>query len=156
MDDTTKEAYRIVLNDILNNGCEMFAGIYDAKHGSAKYMYGISAVMEYIAYSICDKQGDDFSNLFIKNMIASEQGQGCYMIPKGSVSGISYGDHYWYVAYGQPWLFGGASNAGAWCGLAAASSYDAWTVSNADLSARLAYYGNINKVSSSRLAELAA
>ena len=77
----TKEAYRIVLNDILNNGCEMFAGIYDAKYGSTEYMYGISAVMECIAYSICDEQGDDFSNLFIKNMIASEQkakGIKCY------------------------------------------------------------------------------
>ena len=81
MADTTKEAYRIVLNDILNNGCEMFVGNYDAKNDSAEYMYGISAVMEYIAYSICDEQGDDFSNLFIKNMIASEQktkGIKCY------------------------------------------------------------------------------
>lgn len=81
MDDTTKEAYRIVLNDILNNGCGMFVGNYDAKNGSAEYMYGISAVMEHIAYNICDEQGDDFSNLFIKNMIASEQkakGVKCY------------------------------------------------------------------------------
>ena len=73
MTDTIREAYRIVLNDILNNGCGMFVGNYDAKNGSAEFMYGISAVMEHIAYSICDEQGDDFSNLFIKNMIASEQ-----------------------------------------------------------------------------------
>ena len=73
MADTIREAYRIVLNDILNNGCGMFVGNYDAKNGSAEFMYGIEAVMEHIAYSICDEQGDDFSNLFIKNMIASEQ-----------------------------------------------------------------------------------
>ena len=73
MADTTREAYRIVLNDILNNGCEMFVGSYDAKNGSAEFMRGSATVMEYIAYSICDEHGDDFSNLFIKNMIASEQ-----------------------------------------------------------------------------------
>lgn len=73
MDYTTREAYRIVLNDILNNGCEMFVGNYDAKNYSAEFMYGISTVMDYIAYNISDEQGDDFSNLFIKNIIASKQ-----------------------------------------------------------------------------------
>lgn len=79
--DTVKEAYRIVLNDILNNGSGMFVGKYNAKHGSAEFMYGISTVMEYLAYSICDEEGDAFSNLFIKNMVASEQkaqGINCY------------------------------------------------------------------------------
>lgn len=89
------------------------------------------------------------------NMIASEQGQGCYMIPKASVSGISYGDNYWYGANGQLWLFGGNSSNGAICGLAFAYSNIAWSYSNAYFSARLAYYGDINKVSSARLAELA-
>ena len=90
------------------------------------------------------------------NMIASEQGQGCYMIPKGSVSGISYGDYYRYEAAGQLWLFGGSSNNDSYCGIAAAGSYGAWSSSGTPFSARLAYYGDINKVSSARLAELAA
>ncbi len=90
------------------------------------------------------------------NMIASEQGQGCYMIPKGSASGISYGDYYSYNEDGQLWLLGGYSNLGANCGLAAASSHNPWSSSYASFSARLAYYGDINKVSSVRLAELAA
>lgn len=90
------------------------------------------------------------------NMIASEQGRGCYMIPKASASGISYGDYYLYNAAGQLWLFGGYSNDGANCGLAFADSSNAWLDSIAILSARLAYYGDINKVSSARLAELAA
>lgn len=71
--DRIREAYRIVLNDILNKGCGMFVGEYDAKNGSVEFMHGISAVMEYLAYSICDEEGDAFSNMFIKNMIASEE-----------------------------------------------------------------------------------
>lgn len=96
------------------------------------------------------------SNATMMNIIASEQGQGCYMIPKASVSGISYGDQYFYNANGQMWMFGGNSDYGASCGLAFAYSYFAWSASYASLSARLAYYGDINKVSSARLAELAA
>ena len=90
------------------------------------------------------------------NIIASEKGQGCYMIPKAIASGISYGDYYYYSASGQLWLFGSDSSFGASCGLAVASSSNAWPVSRASISARLAYYGDINKVSSSRLAELAS
>lgn len=90
------------------------------------------------------------------NMIASEQWQGCYMIPKASASGISYGDNYWYDASGQMWLFGGSSSYGAACGLASATSGNAWAYASSYISTRLAYYGSINKVSSARLAELAA
>ena len=97
-----------------------------------------------------------YNNVTQMNMIASEQGQGCYMIPKGIVRGISYGDYYWYNAPGQLWLFGSGSNGGAVCGLASESSTDAWTGPSVGVSARLAYYGDINKVSSARLAELAA
>ena len=94
MADTTREAYRIVLNDILNNGCEMFVGNYNAKNRSAEFMYGISTVMEHIAYSVCDEQGDDFSNLFIKNMIASEQkAQGIKCYKCAELSGCYKGNH---------------------------------------------------------------
>lgn len=90
------------------------------------------------------------------NIIASEQGQGCYMIPKASASGISYGDYYSYGETGQIWLFGGYSKSVSNCGLAYAHSDNAWSFSNSVFSSRLAYYGDINKVSSARLAELAA
>lgn len=90
------------------------------------------------------------------NIIASEQGQGCYMIPKASVSGISYGDNYLYVANGQLWLFGGYSDNGSICGLAFANSYLVWSNSASNISARLAYYGEVNKVSATHLAELLA
>ena len=39
------------------------------------------------------------------------------------------------------WLFGGHSNYGAACGLAAASSYLAWSGSDAGLSARHTFNG---------------
>lgn len=90
------------------------------------------------------------------NMIASEQGRGCYMIPKASASVISYGDNYWYNADGQLWLFGGNSYNGASCGLASARSNYAWTSSYSDYSARLAYYGSLNKVSSTHFKALAS
>ena len=53
-------------------------------------------------------------------------------------------------------LFGSTSYDGADCGLAVSGSSSVWSLSAASLSARLAYYGDINKVSSARLAELAA
>lgn len=73
MGDTIREAYRIVFNDILNNGCGMFIGKYDAINGSQEFMHGIATVMEYIAYNICDEQGDDFTDFFTKNMVKSEK-----------------------------------------------------------------------------------
>lgn len=92
--DTIREAYRIVLSDILNNGCGMFVGEYDAKNGSAEFMYGISTVMEHLAYSICDEEGDAFSDLFVKNMVASEQKAQCIKCYKcAELSGCYRGQH---------------------------------------------------------------
>ena len=113
-----------------------------------------AASFDHIDHVVLQRATSD--NVTQMNMIASEQGRGCYMIPKGSVSGISYGDYYWYAEAGQLWLFGGASYYGANCGLASAASSDAWSNLYAAFSARLAYYGDINKVSSARLAELAS
>ena len=94
------------------------------------------------------------SAVWAMNIIASEEGQGVYMIPKQSISGISYGDNFWYDANGQLWLFGGTSYSGAACGLASAASADAWSYSYSSFSARLAYCGNVQKVSIQRLIEL--
>lgn len=113
-----------------------------------------AASFEHIDHVVLQRATSD--DVTLMNIIASEQGQGCYMIPKASVSGISYGDYYLYSASGQLWLFGGNSLSGAACGLAYAHSGHAWSESYAYFSARLAYYGDINKVSSARLAELAA
>lgn len=90
------------------------------------------------------------------NIIASENGQGVYMIPKQSLSGVSYGDYFSYAEAGQLWRFGGASDAGSDCGLAYAYSNFAWTTSYSNSSARLAYYGSLNKVSATQFKALAA
>ena len=90
------------------------------------------------------------------NIISSKDGQGVYMIPKENISGISYSDYYYYQAAGQLWLFGGRSSNASKCGLASASSSLAWTDSYSDYSARLAFYGALNKVSSTQFKALAA
>lgn len=113
-----------------------------------------AASFEHIDHVVLQRANSSAATLM--NIIASEQGQGCYMIPKASASGISYGDYYYYGGSGQLWLFGGLSDSGSDCGLASARSSHAWSLSNSALSARLAYYGDVNKVSSARLAELAA
>lgn len=90
------------------------------------------------------------------HIVATKDGQGSYMIPKSGNGSISYNDGWWYSGSGQLWLFGGASNFGSSCGLASAHSDNGWSNSWTTFSARLAYYGDINKVSSSELARLVA
>lgn len=71
MTNTIQDAYRIVFNDMMNSGCGILVGEYDAKNGSEKYMYGVSTVMEWIAYRVNEETGYDFSDLFTKNLIKS-------------------------------------------------------------------------------------
>lgn len=96
------------------------------------------------------------SNVCGMNIIASENGQGVYMIPKQSLSGVSYGDSFSYKESGQLWLFGGYPDRNSDCGLAGADSYPVWTNSHAVCSARLAYYGPLNRVTTSRFKQLAS
>ena len=89
------------------------------------------------------------------NIIATQDGQGFYPIPKGHISNISYGDYYSYNSDGQLWLFGGSSYNGSNCGLAYAGSYSVWSSSYSFISARLAFYGDVTEVSPQRFRELA-
>ena len=66
-----KLAYRIVLKDLCK--CNLFIGKYDVKNGKEDFMYGISTVMEEIAYSVNNNVGDRFTDIFLKNMIKSEK-----------------------------------------------------------------------------------
>ena len=52
--------------------CGLFIGKYDAKNGNKNFIYGIQTVMEYLSYKVSDEYGDNFSNIFLKNMIDSE------------------------------------------------------------------------------------
>lgn len=90
------------------------------------------------------------------NIVSSVNGQGTYMIPKQTLSGVTYNDYFYYAAEGQLWLFGGSSYSGAACGLASAYSNAVWSHSSSDVSARLAYYGPINRVTAQRFRELAS
>ena len=63
-----QEAYKIVLEDLTKCGCGLFVGQYDAKNGSEQFMYGISTVMEHIAYKAGKREYDEFINTFFENM----------------------------------------------------------------------------------------
>jgi hypothetical protein len=81
MANTIQDAYRIVLNDMLNSGCGLLVGEYDATNGDEQFMHGISLVMEWIAYRVSEEDYNEFNDLFIKNLIKSEQkaqGIKCY------------------------------------------------------------------------------
>lgn len=68
-----KEAYNVVLSDILNNGSKLLVGKYDANNGNKHFMNGILTAMEYIAYKVDEKTGNEFIELFTQNMINSEK-----------------------------------------------------------------------------------
>lgn len=67
------EAYKIVLDDIVSHGCGPFIGRYDAVNGDKKFMHGISAVMEYIAYEAGLDEFEEFEKMFFDNMMQSEK-----------------------------------------------------------------------------------
>lgn len=64
---TKQDAYRIVYNDILNCGCGLFQGKFDARNGNDKFMYGINTVMELIAYNVSEQDYEDFQEIWHKN-----------------------------------------------------------------------------------------
>ena len=90
------------------------------------------------------------------NIIASEKGHGVYMIPKQSISGIRYGDDFSYAEAGQLWMFGGYSANASSCGLAYSDSSFAFARSSVACCSRLAYYGPLNRVTTSRFKQLAS
>lgn len=68
-----QEAYKIVYEDMMNSGCHLLQGHYDAKNGNEKYMLGVNMVMEFIAYKVSDENGDKFSEMFYKNILDSQK-----------------------------------------------------------------------------------
>ena len=53
--------------------CNLFMGKYNAKYGKEEFMYGISTVMEFIAYEISEETYNKFSEEFTKNMLDSQK-----------------------------------------------------------------------------------
>lgn len=74
MEDTAKvEAYKVVLEDLLNKNIGLLQGKYDAVNGNKHFMYGINVVMSAIAYSISDEVGGRFDCMFYENMEKSKK-----------------------------------------------------------------------------------
>lgn len=73
MTDNLQNAYRMVFNDIMNSGVNLFQGIYNAKNGDVSFMYGIGTVMEYLAYKVSEADYDNFSELFTQNIVDSRK-----------------------------------------------------------------------------------
>ncbi len=69
--DLTK-AYKMVFEDMVNSGCDLWVGKYDAKHGNKHFMYGVGTVMEHIAYEANEGDNQNFLRLFAGNMTESE------------------------------------------------------------------------------------
>ncbi len=90
------------------------------------------------------------------NEVLTDGAQGMYMIPSGTISGVNYGDKFFYGANGQLWLWGGTSYDGASCGLASSASSYVWSNARAYISARLDFHGTVNMVSGQRLQEILA
>ena len=66
-----QEAFKIVYDEMIK--CQLFCGVYDAKNGNLHFMYGISTVMEQIAYEAGgDKLLYDFQDKFDYYMRKSE------------------------------------------------------------------------------------
>jgi hypothetical protein len=63
-----------IIKDLIEemSKCGLFIGKYDARNGNENFMHGINTVMEYLAYEVSREYGDNFSDMFLKNMIDSE------------------------------------------------------------------------------------
>lgn len=90
------------------------------------------------------------------NIVASDNKQGVYMIPNKKLTGVTYGDEYGSDERGQIWLFGGPSGYTNNCGLACMYATGVWSAAPTSASSRLAYYGPLNRVTTSRFKQLAS
>lgn len=66
-----KEEIRQLVSEMMK--CPMFCGKYDAKHGNEFFMYGIATVIEYLALLVDDTFYQEVSDIFIRNMIISQE-----------------------------------------------------------------------------------
>ena len=73
MRNELRDAYLLVLEDLMENGSSILQGRYDAEHGNRIYMYGVQYVMETVAHKADEKLGDLFTELFMRNVLLSEE-----------------------------------------------------------------------------------
>lgn len=72
LNENEKQTMRKVIETIMQNE-GLFAGNYDAINGNPEFMYGISLLLEYLAYSVDENFGNEVEDIFVKNMIKSEK-----------------------------------------------------------------------------------
>ena len=72
LNENEKQTVRKIVRAIMQNG-GFFAGNYDAVNGNPEFIYGISSLLEYLAYSVDENLGNEVEEVFIKNMIKSEK-----------------------------------------------------------------------------------
>lgn len=73
MRNELSDAYLLVLEDLMENSSSILQGRYDAEHGNRAFMYGVQLVMETIAYNVDEEIGDMFAELFMRNVLLSEE-----------------------------------------------------------------------------------
>ena len=72
LNDNEKAVLKKVIETIIQNE-GLFAGNYDAVNGSPEFMFGISSLLEYLAYAVDENFGIKIDDTFIKNMLKSEK-----------------------------------------------------------------------------------
>lgn len=72
LNENEKQTMRKVIETIMQND-GLFAGNYDAVNGNPEFMYGISSLLEYLAYSVDENLGNEVEDIFVKNMIKSKK-----------------------------------------------------------------------------------
>lgn len=72
LNENERQTIRKVIETIIqSNG--LFAGNYDAENGNSDFMYGISSLLEYLAYSVDVDLGNEVEDIFTENMLKSEK-----------------------------------------------------------------------------------
>lgn len=72
LNENEKQTLRKVIETIMQNG-GLLAGRYDAVNGNPEFMFGISTLLEYLAHSVDEDFGNKIKDVFIENMLKSEE-----------------------------------------------------------------------------------
>lgn len=72
LNENEKQTIRKVIETIIY-GDGLFAGNYDVENGNSDFMYGISSLLEYLAYSVDADLGNEVEDIFAENMLKSEK-----------------------------------------------------------------------------------
>ena len=67
-----REVIKKVVNDLMSKS-GLLRGQYDARNGSAEFMYGVVTAMANFAYLVGDGQGEVFEDTFFRNMTECEE-----------------------------------------------------------------------------------